>query len=322
MNITQCDDKVIKLINYFSISGNIIPTVDPNSQDYRLRFRAHYDAAQKEISTVKTIRRTHKISQNPIPNQLNNPLYMFDIIQHLDTDLTDMTAKGSKAYTFKVDNIATIYVEEEINGVWTVLETINHTTPVGEFTEYKGLITASSTTNNIRVRFSGSYPYNIRDRALFKYTFPNAEAVPQHQRYNLYTMPTVFYKLNKVVFKGDASQGYPYNPTADFFWEKSNVIAINYYNKGEYTIDYNAYPQDITDSTPSSYEFEVDIEAQELIPFYTAAMVMMDENGNINNKLYAIYQGKVANLDNNISNGATSVLNTMFTGNNGQSKLF
>lgn len=311
MNLTQADDKVVKLINYHSISGNVIDALDPNGLDYRLRFRVHYDTAQKEIaSTAKKIKKTHKISQNYIPNQL--PGETFDIVQHLATDVI-CSAEGSRAYSFKVDNAATIYIEEEIAGVWTLLTTITHTTPVGYFTEYKGLITASSVANNIRLRFSGNYTYNIRDRALFAYSFTSAGTVPQYQRYTLYTMPTDFFQLNKVIFKGNPSAGFNYNPTADFYWEKRNVIAINYYNVGEYTIDYNAYPTTIDDTTIATTEFEIDIEAQEAIPFYVAAHMMLDENGNINNKLYTMYQGKVTNLDDKVSNGATSISNTLFT---------
>jgi hypothetical protein len=306
------DKKVLQTINYWSISGNLIDSTDPNRLDYTLRFRTHYDTCQKEIATTsKKIKKTYRVSQNYIPNQLSGDT--FDVVQYLATDLT-YSATGSKAYSFKVDNVSTIYIEEETaEDTWTTLSTISHTTPVGYFTEYTGLITASDTDNDIRIRFSGSYPYNIRDIALFAYSFPSAGTIPQYQRYRLYNMPSDFFQLNKIIFKGNPSDGYSYNPTADFYWEKRNVLAINYFNVGEYTIDYNAYPTDIDDNTLTTYEFEIDVEAQEAIPFYVASHMMLDENGNINNKLYTMYQGKLANLDDKVSNGATSISNTLFT---------
>lgn len=314
MNLAQVKDKITKLINNYSTSGSLIPSTDANQLDYSLRYNSLIDIAQKEIATVKKIHKEKKISQNPIPTQLPNPAYSFDIVQHLDSDIVYSTI-GTKAYTFKVDNIATIYVEEEINGVWTVLETINHTTPVEQFTEYKNLITASDSANKIRLRFSGLYPYNLRDVAMFKYAFPTASAIPKYQRYNLYTMPDDFYQLNKVVLKGNMANSQPYMNTADFYWEKRNIIAINYYNVGEYSIFYFAYPTTVTDTTLDTYDLEVDIEAQEAIPYYVVAHVLMDETG-LYSTLLGIYQNKLANLDTKISNGPNIVENTMFSTTN------
>lgn len=322
MNLLNCDDKIIKLINDYSNSGNITASTDPNRLDYSLRFRVLQDAAQKEIATIKKIHKEKKISQNPIPTQLLNPLYSFDVVQHLDTDIS-YTATSTKALTFKVDNVATIYIEEETStDVWEVQETINNST-VGEYTLYTRLVTASDTDNRIRLRFSGLYPYNLRDVAMFKYSFASVSAIPKYQRYNLYTMPSIFYQLNKVVLKGNVSNSQPYQNTADFYWEQRNVIAINYYNVGEYSVFYFAYPQDITDSTLNTYEFEVDIEAQEAIPYYVAAHVLMDEQGkaNVSNKLLAIYNNKLANLDTKIAPGNNAVENTLFSGS-GTNKLF
>lgn len=316
MNIKQADEKTIKLINYYSISGNKIPENDPNSLDYRMRLRLLYDAAQKEIATTsKKIRKVTRISQNPIPSQLPNQVYSFDVQQHLDADIKTVSCLGSQAYTFKVDNIATVFVEESSDGgaTWNILDTIIHTTPIGEFVEYKGLIIPSQLTNLIRIRFSGPYPYNYRDVALFKYKFPTGSAVPQYTRYNYYTMPDDFYQLNKITLKGNKDSGNSFKTISDFYWQKRNILAVNYYVIGEYTVDYFAYPKTIDDDTDENEEFEVDVEAQEAIPYYAAAHLKMDEDGVVGNKLYSMYQSKLANLDDKISNGSSSVSNTLFS---------
>ena len=151
---------------------------------------------------------------------------------------------------------------------------------------------------------------------MFKYAFPTVSAIPLYQRYNLYTMPSNFYQLNKVVLKGNVSNSQQYQNTTDFYWEQRNVIAINYYNVGEYSISYFAYPQDITDLTANTYEFEVDIEAQEAIPYYAAAHVLMDEQGkkDVSNSLLAIYNNKLANLDTKLTTSNNGVENTLFSG--------
>ena len=317
MTIAEVIEKSIKLINYYSSAGTIITASDPNYSDYVLRMPSLIDSAQKEIATTaKSIRKQHTISQNPIISQINNPYYNFDIVQHLKDDII-YSATGSKAYTFKVDNPSTIYIEESSdNGEnWTTLDTITHTTPKGKFTEYKGLITLSDVENLARIRFGGNYVYNFRDIAMFDVNFASEDDIPQYQAYVEYTMPTDFYKLVNVETKGQYVEGKSFRPYTDFYWNKTNVLSVNYYKTCEFDIDYIAYPATITDATATSTELEIDIEAQEAIPYYVASHMMIDENGNINNKLYAMYQGKVANLNDNTPNGSTQVLNTMYINN-------
>jgi hypothetical protein len=323
INLLQADDKVIKLINFYSISGNVIATTDPNYLDYSLRFRGLYDTCQKSIATTaKSIRKTKKISQYPIVNQLSGQAKTFDIVQHLAGDII-YSATGSRAYCFKVDNISSVYIEEETSvGVWGVLNTITHTAPTLEFTEYKGLINPSNVANSIRIRFSGSYIYNIRDIAMFAYTFPSAGVIPSYSEYNLYTMPTDFYKLNKLISKGSPSLGDIYNPSTPFYWEDSNVLAVKYDYVGEFTVDYSAYPATIDDVTVNTYDFEVDTDAVEAIPYYVASMMMMHENPSIGNKLFALYQGMVMNLDNNVPTGQKTVTNTLFSSAGNPNTIF
>lgn len=313
MILTDILRKAIKHVNFYSISGNLVSESDPSYLDYKLRYKDLTNTAQMEIATTsKKIRKQHKVSQNPIPNQIQS-LYPFDIQQHLDEDIM-FSATGSRAYSFKVDNVADVYIEQSADdGVtWTNITTINHLTPTGQYTEYKGLISLSASTNLCRLRFGGNYVYNFRDVALFAYGFPNAAVIPQYQDYVLYTMPSTFYKLDKVTLKGNTIDGNRYRQSVDYYWESSNVLAVNYYFTGEFNIEYFAYPVVINDNTADNHELEIDVEAQEAIPYYVAAHLIMDENGNINNKLFAMYQGKLGNLDDTVKDGNTSVKNTLF----------
>jgi hypothetical protein len=317
VNISQVKDKVIKLINYYSVSGAVVTSSDPSYQDYMLRIPILIDSCQKEIATTaKSIRKSYNISQNPILSQFNDVNYNFNISQHLNDDVI-YSATGSKAYTFKVDNPATVYIEESSDDGenWTILETKTHTTPKGYFTEYKNLITLSDDSNLARIRFSGNYVYNFRDVALFDVGFADDADIPQYKAYVEYTMPTDFYKLSGITTKGLHLEGKSYQATTDYYWSKSNVLAVNYYKTCEFDIDYCAYPTTINDSTSDSFELEIDIEAQEAIPYYVASHLMMDENGNINNKLFAMYQGKIANLKDEVPFGSTNVVNSLFVNN-------
>lgn len=322
MNYGQLKAATIKILNSYSNSGQLIPATDGNVKDYIFRFPELANICQFEIATTaKYIHKVKRISQNPVPNQLPNALNKFDVVQHLGTDLTDMVAQGAKSYYFEVDNVADIYIEEErTSGVWTVLKTINHATPKGQYTAYKGFTGCTNTSYNVRVRFSGSYPYNVRNRALFAYLFPTEDDIPVYERYVKYTMPSDFYLLNRVVNKGNQMT---YTNTIDWQFEGRNVIAVNYFLVGSIDIFYYAYPATIPDNVADDYEFEIDEEACQAMPYFVASQVLLDDpmNKSVGDKLYTIYQGKLANMTNAVTQGSTSIKNSLFTGDS-INKLF
>jgi hypothetical protein len=152
MKLGEAKTKAIKYINEYSNNGNLISTT--TNADYLLRMNDLANAAQMEIATVRKIQASFSISQNPIINQIGL-LQGFDEIQHLDKDITTTVAVGSKSYYFEVDRQCTVYIEEQINNVWTILTTIVVPNTVTSFAAYKGLITPSSASNNVRIRFQG-----------------------------------------------------------------------------------------------------------------------------------------------------------------------
>jgi hypothetical protein len=308
MNYATFRDATIKLLNVYSASGNLTPISDSSVQDAVLRFPAFVNICQNEIATTtKYIHKKKIISQNPIPNMLSNPYATFDIQAFLGIDLVDMVAQGAQSYNFEVDNLATIYIEEEVNGVWQVLPIpveINNTVK-GQYTIYKGFIVPSNPTNNVRVRFSGLYPYNIRNKALFAYTWSSTDDMPIYQRYSEYIMPDDFFNLMNVVDKGN-----------NIKWEFKgrNIIAIDYFLVGEVDIQYYAYPTEVSDPSIDSFIFDLDEEACQCMAFYVASQVLIDDpiNKSVGARLFDIYQGKLANLTNVITQGTQSVTNTMF----------
>lgn len=310
MTYSEFRDLTIKLLNSYSTSGNLTLLTDSSINDAVLRLASFAQVAQFEIATTaKYIHKKKIISQNPIPNLLLG-LYTFDIQAHLDKDLIDMVAKGAKSYNFEVDNLATIYIEEETStGVWTILQTLTNTVK-GEYTIFKGFTGVTNVAHNVRVRFSGSYPYNVRNKALFAYLWPTTSDMPVYQKYAEYTMPTDFFQLNKVVNKGNSIQN-----TVDWEWQGRTKVSVNYFLVGEIDIFYYAYPTAVPTTPSDDWTFDLDEEACKAIPYYASAQVLMDDpvNRSTSDKLMALYQGKLANMSNNITQGNQSVKNSMFT---------
>lgn len=292
MKLGEAKTKAIKYINEYSNNGNLISTT--TNADYLLRMNDLANAAQMEIATVRKIQASFSISQNPIINQLGL-LQGFDEIQHLGSDNTTTVAVGSKSYYFEVDRQCTVYIEEQINNVWTILSTITVPSTVTTFASYKGLITPSSALNNVRIRFSGAYPYNIRNRALYAYTFPTANDVPDYRPFVKYDMPADFMELKKVTQETDPRQ---YTSLKDYRWEGIRTFVVNYYQTGSFRIEYYKYPTVIDSTTDDNTSFEVDLVAQEAIPYYIGAHVMIGENPGISTLLLNLYQSKLGNMSN------------------------
>jgi hypothetical protein len=302
INLGQAKIKAIQYMREYSTNSNLNSA--SQNADYTLAFNNAADTASKKIATIKKIISTYSFSQNPILNQLGR-FQGFDIVQHLDVDLTDTVATGSRAYYFEVDRQCSVYIEEQINAVWTILSTIVVPNTVTSFTAYKGLITPSSVLNQVRIRFGGLYVYNIRNRYLCQYTFPTVADIPDYTPYVKYTMPTNFMKLKGVIHKTDVRI---YEHMSDFFWEGKRVLVVNYYHTGSFDIEYFAYPADITASTADDYAFEVDIDACEAIPYFMGAMALVEENPSISTTLLNLYQAELGNLDQLDTGVSTMVL--------------
>lgn len=306
MDIALLKKKVLQLIDEYSLSG--VLQAQGLNQDYLYRINNLADSAQKEIAQVKKIHAVHSISQNPIKPQNSDD---FELQQYLTTNTITYVAEGSQAYYFEVDRQGTVLIQEETApNTWTTLITVNVPNTVTSFTAFKGLITPSLLTNDVRINFTGSYPYNIRNVALFSQLFPTAADVPDYTPYVKYQMPANFFDLERVVQQVPIRQ---YNDLGSYRWEGRKTFVLPYDYQGSFDIFYYSYPTTIDDNTLDTYAFEVDIEAQEAIPYYVAAhLILTDptEQSKISaNQLINEYQAKLGNLDQSSYDGFMTIDN-------------
>jgi len=316
VTIQEAKTKTKMLIDNYSISGTLIADTNKNQKDYLFKMPHFFDTAQKEIAQVKPIRKTHRISQNLPPNLLTRP---FEIIPFCGTDLI-YSVGSAYGYSFAVDDPATVYVEYEYpKDVWNEIEAITHTEDGQGYRAYKGVILNPANALAVRLRFTGASYYNTKNRALYDVRFSSAARVPECQPFMLYAMPSDFYKLGQVIQKGNAWTNDAYK-TPLFYWEHPKTLAIDCSYAGDFAIEYHAMPKTIDGATAETAEFEVDTESQEAIPIYAAAMCLQHENDRAYHELYAMYQGKLLNLDANTGGKPKAVVNSLFT--NTRPKLF
>lgn len=278
MNVGELFKRTMGIIDEFSINGTLRSASD--NADYRLRFNRIVDRLQKDLSMIDKISTSSQFTQYPFTNQLGE-YEGHSLVQHFNSDIENVSATGSRGYYFEIDGPATVNLQEEITSVWTDLSTVSNTSTPTSFTAFKGTITPSSTSNNIRILFSGSYPYRIRNTALFTTLFAGSTYIPEYKEYVKYTMPTDFMELDKIVWEDGRNR----EKFADYYWENPQTLCVNYYYQGSFTVFYYKYPTDISsdDATPSTYDstsLEVNTSGQEVLAYGAAAELLLTDPSN------------------------------------------
>lgn len=193
----------------------------------------------------------------------------------------DLEIEGgiSKSYYFEINGNATIKIQEDINGTWTDITTINHVASInGSYETYKGLITNTS-DNNIRLLFEGSdYLYYVRNVALYNCAFEFEDDVFEYtkkQKRDLKVIIPDLYEIISIDFEKDETKGVY---MGDYILEGDNTLVIDSKLKGNFIITYKAYPVKITDNTPDSYRFTQPAEMMALLPLYIASELYKDDD--------------------------------------------
>jgi hypothetical protein len=250
--------------------------------DYKLSTIPLINLYQKKLSVeTNKLKKIYEISHLMPDNQLGR--FIENVIHETTSDDNDVTyeATGSQAYSFQVADTATIFIEEEIASVWTILDTINHVSETGEgFVNYSGATGVGDTDNAVRIRFSGSFRYPYRWIALFADLFATA---PEYAPFVPYDLPTTFYKRNRVDWTFESEQFTDFDDYRfDEFEIDNRRIYFKWQDKGEFNVHYYSYPTPI-DETGTIGEFDSTVidMPDEVVPTlvdYIASDLMRDEN--------------------------------------------
>lgn len=230
---------VLMEMGEYSNSGALISEAE--NKDYLLSITRLTNDSLTQIATLgKTNNKTFDISHFKPSSQLGNVNWNEE--KYHDTTDIEFQAVGTQAYSFQVGDTADIYIEEEILGVWTNLVTINHVDVDGQgYVNYKGLLTLTSTLNNVRIRFSGIYYYPIRWVGMFKEKLSKPIAF---EPYTPYALPSNFFALDNVKYLHADRQ---YTEYAGYQIDLANRnILFNWYERGEFKVNYFAYPTKLT----------------------------------------------------------------------------
>jgi hypothetical protein len=256
--VGRIKDEVLNLMREKSNAGDI--DVGDNVADYFISVPPLINMHQKTVArSCSKIKKIFEIAQNMPDNLLGTRTWNGEETHEtiaIDNDET-FSSIGAQAYSFQVAGTATIFIEEETaTDVWTILDTINHVSTTGQgYVSYNGAIGAVDLDNDVRIRFSGIYRYPYRWVALFADLFPTAD-LPIYEPYVPYDLPVDFYQKNKVEWKHEMEQFEGYS---DFRFDthsgSSKRIFLYYFDKGEFRINYYAYPIVVPDLDPGNQNY-------------------------------------------------------------------
>ena len=210
-----------------------------------------------------------------IPENTNLLSQTQKTMQHINTDI-GYEAKGAKAYYFETTGPAKvdIYLDE------TLVQS-KEIEAHSAFEVMKGII-PNTEEKTAKIVFSGDYPYQFRNVALYNITFQSDEDVwdaSPIRKINLRDALQDFYKLvtTDVVYEKDGE----YLKFKDYDWEGDSTLILDGLKQGNYKIHYFAYPKEITSQTEDDYELELDPEVAALLPVYIAAELYEDDDSSM-----------------------------------------
>ena len=300
MTYQELINAVLQAIDEYSRKGNAAaPT---KTVDYRLKIPAAANAILMDLAaTTGKLPAEWTIVNSPVYNESTRDTST--IKNHIPgTDDTIATLTGALSYFLEVTDSYDVYVEEQIAGVWTTLVHLTPATAVTTFTELKGLLTPSATTNSVRIRLTGNYPYRYCNHILYPYAWPTADDVQQNRAWFEYTLPTDWLKFNNAMIRKDTRQWvafaeYKVTPT---------LFAFNRYCVGEILVNYYRKPTTIVvanASTPTAAELaqvlDANPDAAQIVPLGVVGMIMAGDDANASSYAMNLYEARKYTLPGN-----------------------
>jgi len=290
---SQLVTAVLKKIDEYSTKGNIL--AESKTIDLRYKIPEATNEVLLDLAhTTGKLEASFAIVHNPVSNALNQDTS--SIQANVPGADYSISLPSAKACYFECTGPATVYVEEETaDNIWTILETIDILSSQKTFAEYRRLITASVSTNTIRLRFSGDYHYSYRNYVLYDVPFPTEDEVQQHGNYFMYAMPSDFMALKNCQIRKDIRQWQDFREYA--LDATAKEIGFDAYQVGEYRANYYRMPTLIGTTTPVlSAEIDALDEALPFIATGVASRVLLLDDMTISTILWNQYEIAKGNM--------------------------
>lgn len=294
VTLQQIRDECYKLLDEYSTTTASIDSNITNRIDGQIN-RYYFELAQKDKVSA-----TEYISQFPVANMLGET---FSYNTYTTTAVT-YTQASAYAYYFEVDNDCTVDVQEaSSDGVYTTLSTIT-VTGASCFTSYKNFVTATVSSDNIKLSFYGDNVFTIKNVAMYPYTFGNVTAnIPSFTPSVNYQISSDFMDIKNITFTNNAE----YGKFTDFTIENGKLMIPRGYST-EFRFNYYKKVNPLTSATDT---FEIQDENAWIIPYGVAGTVLIGNGFNVGagQVLNGMYEQKKNQIDTSENFGRQEIYN-------------
>lgn len=218
---------------------------------------------------TKTARITQMDIPNIIPDETANNIHEF-------SDMFEVTVDEGQSFYFECsgEGICEISVDD------SVVETL--ALELNSYEVYKGLI-ENPDKKPVKLTFSTLYPMALKNVAIYRETFADADSVVPYTdkvKYDMKSIAPDFYMIDPqgIYYEGAYQK---YLQTSDFYQEGTKTLVLDRDMIGSFTIYYRAYPDEIKSDTADDYELPVDPEVYALLPLYMASQLYKDDDNGI-----------------------------------------
>lgn len=242
-----------------------------NTKDY---INTAVDVANRGLqdlaTTGKMLIKEYYIMIPQIVNMLDSG---HETVQHYSEDIV-YRAENAKSYYFEISGKGTVQILVE-----NILFIEIKSEDTAGFKIYKGKI-SNPEGKSVTIAFSGLYPYQFRNVALYKQDFEEDADVWEYsdkRRFNLRELTDDFYMLETrdVVLMSNKTS---YVKFSDYQWEGDDTLVLDGTTQGNYIVHYFAYPQNITDETADDFELSLDPEIGNILPLYMASQFIEEDD--------------------------------------------
>jgi hypothetical protein len=149
-------------------------------------------------------------------------------------------------------------------------------------------------------RFASDAQMEISDKLPIEVSYIFMQTADTTNGYNKYDLPI------------DFKQHYFVNLNDEHFFDyriENRKILIPKSYDGTFELFYSKYPNELTDATVDTYEFEIYKHAHSLIPYYMGGMAVADEKYALSDKLLNMYYQKLSQLSVPVNNAPATIQN-------------
>jgi hypothetical protein len=256
----------------------------------------YFELAQKD-----KIASSVAISQFPIANMLGETFY-YDT--HTTTSV-GYAAASAYAYYYECDGAHSVDIlEGSSTATMTTLSTVT-VTAASTFTAYRNFVTASVSSDYIKLNFYGDQEYRIRNVALYPYTFGDSTAaIPSFKPYCQYALPSDYGDIKKVRYCVNGECG----TLTDYRIDGGNLLISRGYS-AEFFLDYWIIPSAVATATDV---FLIKDRTALMIPYGVAGDILIGNGINVGQgqAFIAEYEKKRNSIDTSTEHGKQTIANT------------